>query len=373
MSVANVLTILLATGVGAFLSFFVFYLVFFSARKNEHAQREQLREDFRQVMTLAEQKFETERVRQRSELDSRRTAVENVVGQLAERLKAYEEMMRRFEEERTTKYGSLEKGLQDAAAQTSKLAQSTEGLRALLDNSRARGQWGERMADDILRASGLQEGIQYRKNRALDTSASRPDFTFLLPDAKKLNMDVKFPLDNWLRLLHAANDEDRARFKKDFERDVKARIKEVQKRDYVSPEEGTLDYMLLFIPNEQVYGYIQEAFPGLVDEALAQKVVVCSPFSLYAILGVVRQAFQHFHFAQATQEVLKLIENFAATYETFKGRFADLGERLDKLREVYEDIEGKSFKRLDASIQKIDRVRKGEEEAPVPKLPADLG
>ncbi|MBI1798960.1 MAG: DNA recombination protein RmuC, partial [Candidatus Eisenbacteria bacterium] len=79
-----------------------------------------------------------------------------------------------FETERATKYGSLEKGLQDAAAQTAKLASSTEGLRSLLDNSRARGQWGERMADDILRASGLQEGTQYLKNRALDTSTSAP-------------------------------------------------------------------------------------------------------------------------------------------------------------------------------------------------------
>jgi DNA recombination protein RmuC len=369
----SALTLLLAVGFGAFVSFFVFYLVFFSARKNEGAQREQAREDFRQMLAMAEQKFETERVRQKSELDSRRTAVETVVGQLSERLKSYEELMRRFEAERATKYGSLEKGLQDAAAQTTRLAQSTEGLRALLDNSRARGQWGERMADDILRGSGLQEGVQYRKNRALDTSASRPDFTFLLPDSKKLNMDVKFPLDNWLRFLHARSDDDRARYKKDFERDVKARIKEVQKRDYISPEEGTLDYMLLFIPNEQVYGFIQESFPGLVDEALSQKVVLCSPFSLYAVLGVVRQAFEHFHFAQATQEVLKLISNFTATYDTFKERFADLGERLGKLQEVYEDIEGKSFKRLDASIQKIERVRKGEDKLEAPKLPADLG
>ncbi|MBI3565894.1 MAG: DNA recombination protein RmuC, partial [Elusimicrobia bacterium] len=324
-------------------------------------------------LDLAEQKFETERVKQKGELDEKKAAVENVVAGLSERLKSYEEMVRKFETDRAAKYGSLEKGLQDAAAQTAKLAGTTEGLRALLDNSRARGQWGERMADDILRASGLQEGVQYLKNRALDTSTSRPDFTFLLPEGKKLNMDVKFPLDNWLRFSHAATDEERARFKKDFGNDVKARVKEIQKRDYVSPEEGTLDYVLLFIPNEQVYGFIQESFPGLVDEALAQKVVLCSPFSLYAVLGVVRQAFDHFHFTQATQEVLKLISQFGATYETFKTRFVDLGDKLGKLRELYEDIEQKSFKRLDASVAKIERVRKGEEKPEAPKLPADLG
>jgi DNA recombination protein RmuC len=369
----SALTLLLAVAVGAGSSAVVFYLVFFSARKNESADRAQLREDLRQLLELAEQKFETERVRQTGELDARRVAVETSVGQLTERLKAYEELMRRFETDRATKYGSLEKGLQDAAAQTSRLAQSTEGLRSLLDNSRARGQWGERMADDILRASGLQEGVQYLKNRALDTSTSRPDFTFLLPEGKKLNMDVKFPLDNWLRFSHAASDDERVRFKKDFERDVKARVKEIQKRDYVSPEEGTLDYVLLFIPNEQVYAFIQEAFPGLVDEALRQKVVMCSPFTLYAVLGVVRQAFEQFHFSQATQEILTLISQFGAIYDTFKGRFEDLGKKLDKLREGYDEINSVSFKRLDASIQKIERVRSGEDKPAAPKLPVDLG
>lgn len=366
-------TLLLAVVAGAAVSFVVFYIVFFSKAKNDEAGRIQMREDFRQLLELAEQKFETERVRQKAELDEKKAAVENAVSGLTERLKAYEALVRQFENERSVKYGSLEKGLQDAAAQTQRLAASTEGLRSLLDNSRARGQWGERMADDILRASGLQEGTQYLKNRALDTSASRPDFTFLLPEGKKLNMDVKFPLDNWLRFAHAATDEERARFKKDFEKDVKARVKEIQKRDYVSPEEGTLDYVLLFIPNEQVYGFIQEQFPGLVDEALSQKVVLCSPFSLYAVLGVVRQAFDHFHFTQATQEVLKLITQFAATYETFKERFGDLGRKLESLQKTYDEISGASFKRLDASIAKIERVRKGEEKPEAPRLPADLG
>ena len=206
----NALTVLLAVISGAAVSAVIFYLVFFSARKNDDAARVQSREDFRALLDLAEQKFETERVKQKSELDEKKVAVETAVDKLSERLKGYEELVRKFEADRATKYGSLEKGLKDATEQTAKLATSTEGLRALMDNSRARGQWGERMADDILRASGLAEGVQYRKNRALDTSTSRPDFTFLLPEGKKLNMDVKFPLDNWLKMLHANGEDERA-------------------------------------------------------------------------------------------------------------------------------------------------------------------
>ena len=78
------------------------------------------------------------------------------------------------------------------------------------------------------------------------------------------------------------------------------RIKEIQNREYINPAEGTLDFVLLFIPNEQVYSFVQRNSPGLMDEALKQKVVLCSPFTLYAMLSVIRQAFENFHYEKAT-------------------------------------------------------------------------
>lgn len=360
------LTVLLAVVAGAAVTGLVFYLVFFSSRKNAEADRSQLKEELRSVLEIAEQKMETARVRQRSELDEKRVAVETAVAQLGTQLKEYEKLMKSFEAERREKYGSLEKGLKDAAETTGKLASTTESLRALLDNSRARGQWGERMAEDILRASGLQEGVQYAKNRAQETVATRPDFTFFLPDGHKFHMDVKFPLDNYLRLLHAPGEEEKARFKAEFLKDVRARIKEITKRDYINPAEKTLDYVLLFIPNEQVYGFVHEAQPGLIDEALGQKVVLCSPFTLYAVLAVVRQAFDNFHFAKATQEIVKLVGTFAESYERFRGRFSKLGEELSKVEDLYHDIADKSFRQLDSAVAKIEKVRRGQaEEAPV--------
>jgi DNA recombination protein RmuC len=359
-----------ALAAGAFISGTIFYLVFFSARKNEESERMRSKEELRGLLELAEQKFATERVRQSAELDEKRQAVETAVTRLSDQLKDYEGLMKTFEAERREKYGSLEKGLKDASETTQKLASTTEGLRALLDNSRARGQWGERMADDILRASGLQENIQYLKNRAQENSPTRPDFTFLLPDGHRFNMDVKFPLDNYLRLVNAQADEERARFKDAFLRDVKNRIKELRDRGYINPAEKTLDYVLLFIPNEQVYGFIHEAMPGLVDEALAQKVVLCSPFTLYAVLSVVRQSFDNFHFAQATQEVLKLIENFAAVYEKFRERFYKLGEEFAKTQTLYEEIAQTSFKRMDQAVAKIDKVRKEGSDSEAPAVDA---
>jgi len=190
-------------------------------------------------------------------------------------------------------------------------------------------------------------------------------------------MDVKFPLDNYMRLVNAQADEERSRFKDR----LPARRQEQDQGDsearlHKPGREHARLRPLLFIPNEQVYGFVHEAMPGLVDEALAQKVVLCSPFTLYAVLSVVRQAFDNFHFARATQEVLGLISSFAAVYEKFRERFGKLGDELDKTRAAYDEIAQTSFKRMDQAISKIDKVRKGDvqqelaiEEPALPILP----
>lgn len=303
-------------------------------------------------------------MRQGADFDEKRQAVESAVIGLSDKLKTYEQLVRGFEKDREQKFGSLEAQIRSAVLTTERLQGTTESLQSLLSNSRTRGQWGERMAEDILRACGLQEGVQYHKNKAQDTVATRPDYTFFLPDGRKVHMDVKFPLDNYMRMVNAANDDDRARFKAEFLRDAKARIKETTKRDYISPDEMTSDYILLFIPNEQVYGFLQEADPKLMDDAMAQKVVLCSPFTLYPVLSVIRQAYDNFHFTRATQEVVQLVQSFRQIFEKFRERFDRLGEQLGKTQEIYDEVSQTSYKRLEQAVSKIDRISKGEGKLP---------
>ncbi|MCX5789656.1 MAG: DNA recombination protein RmuC [Elusimicrobia bacterium] len=368
---------------GAVLGALAVYALVFSFGKRSEAEAAQAREELRgqfaltaqealgkatsQLLELATERLAGERTRAVAELDERRQAVETAVASLSERLKAADELVRQLEKDREQKFGSLEEQLKLSLASTDKLGTAAEGLRSLLANSRTRGQWGERMADDILRAAGLQEHIQYERNRAQDTAVTRPDFTFLMPDGRKLNMDVKFPLDNYVRMADAPTGPERERLKADFVRDARARVRELGTRDYVNPEEGTLDYVLCFIPNEQVYGFLNDAAPGLMDEALGRKVVLCSPSTLYAVLAVVRQAHDNFRFTRATREVSQLVAAFQKDFEKFRERFGKLGDQLGRTQDAYAEIAGASFKRLEQTVSKIDRL--GQEQAPAAPLP----
>jgi len=121
-----------------------------------------------------------------------------------------------FEKERSVKFGQLDNQLRLALEQTTRLQETTNQLRQALSNTRARGQWGERMAEDILRLMGFVEGINYKKQVSSEGGQSRPDFTFFLPQGRKINMDVKFPLDNYLHYLEASNDREKKITNRDF-------------------------------------------------------------------------------------------------------------------------------------------------------------
>ena len=334
----------------------VFYVLTTFLRKQI---RQEAKESQDQFLQLARQQFETDQAKATTELETRKQAVESSVSGLKEQLEQYQKMLRDLERDRAQKYGSLESELKNASLATVKLQETTNNLNNILGNNQKRGQWGERMAEDIIRYAGLVEGVNYRKQTKLDTTTTKPDYTFLLPDDHKINMDVKFPLDNYQSMIEAQTDLEKEKYLKDFEKNVKARIKEIQNRDYINPAENTLDFVLLFIPNEQVFGFIQAEMPGVMDESLKQKVVLCSPFTLYAMLSIIRQAFENFRYEKDLKKIIISIDQFAKIFGGFKKRFDDIGSSIGKLEGVYSDVKNKSFKQLDSKIKQIDDYKKG--------------
>ncbi|HMA53863.1 MAG TPA: DNA recombination protein RmuC, partial [Acidobacteriota bacterium] len=300
------------------------------------------------------------------DLEAKKLLIDQNLATMKGDLHKMQELVSRFESERARQYVELDGQLRAAAKETSRLQDTADHLRQALVSTKARGQWGERMAEDVLRLAGFVEGVNYIRQKVLDMAASRPDYTFWLPQGLKVNMDVKFPLNSYLRYLECENDVARETHKTQFLRDVRTRIKEVTTRDYINPEEKTLDYVLVFIPNEQVYAFINENDPEIMDEALKAKVILCSPFSLFAILAIIRQSLDNFSMEKTAAEILGLVKSFKKEWEKFTESMAKMGEKLDGARDEYRKMTTTRHDKLDKSIHKIEDLQrlKGIEEAP---------
>ncbi len=287
------------------------------------------------------------------ELEGKKALIDQQLYSIKSELVRVTDLVRGIEKDREAKFGQLAEQIRNVGEQATALTASTNTLGAALANSRARGQWGERMAEDIFRLMGLREGVNYRKQRAMGSNGSIPDFTFLLPRGETLNMDVKFPLDNYVRFLESEEDSDRSAFL----RDVRQKVKEVSSRGYIDTSQGTLDYVLLFIPNESVYSFIHENDPSLLDDALKSKVIWCSPSTLYCVLAVVRQAVDNFAMEQTSNEIISLMGAFNEQWQRYQDSVVTLGNRLDSTQRAFEDVRGTRKRMLERPLGKIEELR----------------
>ena len=299
------------------------------------------------------------------QLDLRATAFEQRVEGLTGQLERLGDVVARLQQDSARQHGQLVTGIEQITTTGRALAETTGHLREALASPKARGQWGERIADDVLRISGMVEGVSYRKQTGIAGGAI-PDVTFLLPGGRHLHMDVKFPVDNYLRHLEATTDAERDRSAKAFLRDVRARVKELSTRGYIDPD-ATLDEVLLFIPNESVWAFIHEQDPQLIDVALGQKVVLCSPVSLFAVLAVIRQAVEQTRLARTSDEILQCLAGFGQQWSKFSDALDTVAKRFDTAQRGLEEVTGPRRRQLERQLDRIEdlRARRGLPDAPL--------
>ncbi len=310
-----------------------------------------------EFLKLAKARLESEREIGIRELTAKKSLIDQELKNMSSELENVSKLMGELENDRAEKFGELTNQLKAAGEQTIALAQTTNKLREALANTKLRGQWGERMAEDVLRLAGFIENVNYLKQKAIEGTGTRPDFTFLLPRSRKLNMDVKFPSDNYVKFLETDLEIEKEKFRKDFLRDVKARIKEVTTREYINPEQNTVDCVLLFIPNGRIYAFIHEQDSSIFDDGIRNKVVFCSPITLFAVLAVIRQAVDNFTLEQTSNEILSLLGAFKKQWGMFLEKLKLLGKRIEDTQAEYLELTNLRQRQLEKPLNKIEYLR----------------
>ncbi len=322
------------------------------ADEQRHAHDETLNRLLETNRALLEQ----ERVRSGSELDGKKSLIDQQLVTMTGELDKVSELVRTLDGGQRRAYGELSNELRRQHEGLTALSEHTQQLREALASSKARGQWGERMAEDVLRLAGLLEGVNYRKQATLG-NAGRPDYTFMMPNGRVMHMDVKFPLDNYVRHLEANNDVERKQFRDQFLRDVRDRVKELNQRGYLDATDETVDCLLMFIPNEQVYAFVHEHDRSILDEAMRNKIVVCSPLTLYAVLAVVRQAVDNFQLERTSSEILSLLGEFSRQWEKYAAQLEKVQQRFEQVNKEYSSLMTTRHRALQRPLDKIEHLR----------------
>ena len=311
------------------------------------------------VIAVAKEKLDGDKQQISADVAAKKEAIELLVKDLKKDIDERQKEIRQLEQDRNLKFGEISKSIEEHKKIAGELQGSTDDLRRVLSNSQLRGSWGERQVEQIFTTVGLLKDQHYLVQQVMGNSSARPDFTVMLPGGKKLCVDAKFPFSN-LQLMAQADDKtEKARLDKLFATDVKNRINEIASKGYISEEDGTCDYAVMFVPSEAVFEHINRAHPQLVDEALSKKVLMASPYSLVAIIRTVSESYRNFYYESSMREIVKKVDVFLNDWRLFEEEFGKFGKDLTAEMADYEKITGTRYRMMNTHIRQIQDARSG--------------
>tara|TARA_B100001758_G_scaffold129353_1_gene111321 strand:+ start:537 stop:1559 length:1023 start_codon:yes stop_codon:yes gene_type:complete len=257
--------------------------------------------------------------------------------------------------------------------------QQTRNLISVLNNNQSRGQWAEFQVEDLLGVMEYKDGIHYETQKIMN-SGNKPDFTFYLPDNKTINMDSKFPLTIYMEISKLNRDlEDdsldeisrreitdliKSKNKEFLDRAIKNKIDETSTREgYISPEEDTVDFVLMYIPLENLYHFLLTSTIGakntpVIQYAFAQKVILVSPQTLMAYLETIRHSMKLFSLQTDTKNILSTHEKVKNEIRKFLDSFDETTKKLDQTVKAFDSLKTTRVNKLEKSFEELDEVNK---------------
>lgn len=287
-------------------------------------------------------------------LEGKKDLIKEMVEKIDSGLRDSQKKIDISEKERIGEFSKLKTILEEHKNITGELKNSTDNLKNILSNNQLRGKYGEEVAENILRMLGFVKGLDYVVNLSQDTNANRPDITIKLPDKTKINIDAKFPYQSLVRYQEVEDELEKKKYLAQFSTDVKQKIKQVTTRDYINSEEKTLDFVILFVPNEMIFSFICDKLGEVSSDALKKKVIITGPFSFAAIARMIRQSYDNFKIQEDLHRVVGLIGKFKQEFSKYSDEFDRLGDRIKSMSKQYDSIATTRTRQLTKVIDQIN-------------------
>src|SRR3989344_4472391 len=214
----------------------------------------------------------------------------------------------------------------------SEIGRGIRELQGFLKSPKLRGNIGEEVLKDLIAQTFPKNSfnLQYQFLSGEKVDAA------IKTDAGILPIDSKFPMENFQKMIKAQNQTEKDSFKKEFSRDVKKHIDDIS-RKYILPEEGTMDFCLMYIPSEPVYYEIANT-PEILDYARRKRVYAVSPTTLYAHLQVILLSFEGKKIETKSREIFALLRALKVDYDKVNENLGVLGRHLGNASSQFNNV-----------------------------------
>jgi DNA recombination protein RmuC len=303
---------------------------------------EALQASMAQLTELARAQLRATQVEAKGDLEKRHQAVEQLVAPLKEQLGRVDAQLVKLDQERRESGGRLTAQIRALAETGEKLRTETGALVTALRKPNARGQWGQMQLRNVVEAAGMLKHCDFIEQHSYvgDDALLRPDMVISLPGGKHVVVDAKAPLQGVLDAFEARDDAEREQYLRDHSRLLRKHVKQLADKAYWSRLDSTPDMVVMFLPGESLLAPALEADSSLLQDAMAERVLIASPVTLLALLHSVAYGWQQERVAESAQAISELGRELHTRLVKLSGLLSTLGSRLNSTVKAYNEAVG---------------------------------
>lgn len=320
--------------------------------KEEIAVRERLKEQMdlvRQQMQNATQEMLKRRSSELSE--NNQSQMNALLTPLKQSISEMKQTMESNRDVHNRTTASLEKAIEEMMKRTADIGKEADKLaHALRNENKIQGNWGELILDDLLCGQGLKEGLHYEKQVTLRDSQGRalknegsgkkmiPDTILHYPDGKDAIIDSKVSLTAFVDYQNAESEEEKGEALRRHVQSVRQHVQELAKKDYssyIKPPRQSLNYVIMFVPNESALQLALQNDTALWHEAFEKGVFITSEQNLMAALRMIQIAWTQVQQAQNQEAIFDAARMLLDRVADFIKYFDEMGQKLQDAQAFY--------------------------------------
>lgn len=266
------------------------------------------------------------------------------------------------EKQRHRDKGQLVEQLESLGKATNQLRGQSESLAtALRGSSSARGDWGEVSLKNLVELAGMSQYCDFSE-QVVAADGQRPDMVITLPGGEKIPVDVKVTLTAFWDGMDAESDEERANFFRAHSRKVRERAKDLSRKSYADQLEGSIDYVVMFMPGEQFLDAAMRYDKNLLVDATRDRVLISTPVTFLALLKTVQLIWRNEAAAKNAREILETAQELHRRASKFSEHLGSLGKSLGMAVDRYEKTRASFEKRLLPMGKQLEKLSVSEQQ-----------
>ena len=247
---------------------------------------------------------------------------------------AFETLVHQFREEQQRAVSALKEQTERIGADAANLTKALKG------DSKMQGDWGEMILEQTLTDYGLVKDEQYELQpnyKDKQGNNLRPDAVICFPNGEKVVVDSKVSLTAYAEAMSTDEEELHRQLMKEHVASVKRHVDELAEKHYDKVVEGSIGYVLMFIPYESGYAAAIKTDGTIMNYAYKKHIIMLSPANLLVTLQLTNQMWQNYNINKNSENIVNEANMLYDKFVNFAENFVQMGTHLDKFRAAYDN------------------------------------